>query len=257
MPNSHSTTSSTDVAPYERADIYHDFYHGRGKGYRAEADALVEIARKHTPQASTLLDVACGTGSHLVELADSFREVVGVDLSAAMLATAARNDPARELHQGDMRDFSLDRRFDVVTCMFSSTGYLVDEAELDRAVANLAGHLAPGGTLVVEPWWFPETFRPGWVGADLVTTGDRRISRMSHTVPAGLPDRTASQMTIHYTVGSPEAGIEHFTEVHVMTLFARAAYEQAFQRAGLSCSYVGHDLFSPGLFVGVAAEPGR
>lgn len=254
MPNSRSTTLSTDVAPYERADVYHDFYHGRGKGYRAEAEALVELARKHTPQATTLLDVACGTGSHLAELAASFREVVGVDLSADMLAVAARDDPGRELHQGDMRTFSLDRRFDVVTCMFSSTGYLADQAELDRAISNLAGHLTPGGTLIVEPWWFPEAFRPGWVAADLVRTGDRRISRMSHTVAADLPDRSASRMTIHYTVGSPESGIEHFTEVHVMTLFDRDAYEQAFHRAGLNCSYLTHELFPPGLFVGTAME---
>ncbi len=246
--------SSTVFAPYERADVYHDFYHGRGKGYGAEANALVAIATRHTPGATTLLDMACGTGSHLVELAGSFQDVVGVDLSSEMLAVAAREYPGRELHQGDMRKCSLDRHFDVVTCMFSSTGYLVDQADLDGAIANLAAHLAPGGTLIVEPWWFPETFQPGWVGADLVEAGNRRISRMSHTVSAGLLTRNASRMTIHYTVGSPDEGIEHFTEEHVMTLFSRDAYERSFQRAGLSCLYVRHELFKPGLFVGVTPK---
>lgn len=252
--NSLSPAVSTEAAPYERADVYHDFYHGRAKDYRAEADALVAIARRHTPHAATLLDVACGTGSHLAALAGSFREVVGVDLSADMLAVAARTDPGWELHQADMRQLSLDRNFDVVTCLFGSTGYLVDQAELDRTIANLAGLLTPGGTLVIEPWWFPETFRPGWLAADLVEAGGRSISRMSYSVEAGLPERAASRITVHYTIGSPENGIEHFTEVHVMTLHTREAYDGAFQRAGLRCSYVDHELFPPGLFVGSAPE---
>ncbi|MER5873461.1 class I SAM-dependent methyltransferase [Streptomyces sp. NPDC002044] len=241
---------SADTAIYRRADVYHDFYRGRGKDYPAEAAYVRELIRARTADSDSLLDVACGTGAHLNALAGAFREAAGVDLSQEMLDVAARTNPDLPWLQGDMRDFRLGRTFSAVTCMFSSIGYLPDTHGLDRAVRNLADHLAPGGVLVVEPWWFPERFRPGWVGADVVEREGRTIARVSHTVRAGA----SSRMEVHYTVASPEAGVEHFTDVHLMSLFERAQYEDAFRRAGLVPEYVTHELFGPGLFVATRQE---
>ncbi|NXY97069.1 class I SAM-dependent methyltransferase [Streptomyces sp. BR123] len=266
------TTADTATLIYRRADVYHDFYRGRGKDYRAEAAAVRDLVAQRgaagAPASSTagsstagsstagsstagsLLDVACGTGAHLAELTGSFADAVGVDLSAEMLAVAARNSPGTPLVRGDMRDFRLGRTFSAVTCMFSSVGYLATADDLDAAVRNLADHLAPGGVLVVEPWWFPQDFLPGWVGADVVRADGRTIARVSHTVREGR----CSRMEVHYTVAAPETGVEHFTDTHVMTLFEQAEYEAAFHRAGLEPEYVRHELFGPGLFV--ATRPG-
>ncbi|MBT2368641.1 class I SAM-dependent methyltransferase [Streptomyces sp. ISL-10] len=236
---------------YQRADIYHDFYLGRGKDYQAEAARVRELISERTPAARSLLDVACGTGLHLRELAGTFEEAAGVDLSEQMLAVAARINPEVPCHQGDMRTFRLGRTFSAVTCMFSSIGYLSTTDDLARAVRNLAEHLEPGGVLVVEPWWFPEEFLPEYVGADVVTVDDRTIARVSHTV---REDASRSRMDVHYTVAAPATGAEHFTDTHVMSLFARGDYESAFRRAGLMPEYVRDGLFGPGLFV--ASHPG-
>ncbi|PRH80488.1 SAM-dependent methyltransferase [Streptomyces solincola] len=240
-------TTGTDTLIYRRADVYHDFYQGRGKDYRGEARAVLALVRERAPRAMSLLDVACGTGAHLRELSGSFEEAAGVDLSPEMLAVAARNNPALPLHQGDMRDFRLGRRFSAVTCMFSSIGYLETAADLRQAVRNLAGHVEPGGVLVVEPWWFPDTFLTGWVGADVVSVEGRTISRVSHSVREG----SASRMEVHYTVAAPETGIEHFTDTHVMSLFDRETYEAAFREAGLEPHYTRDDPAGPGVFVAV------
>ncbi|MEU3950503.1 class I SAM-dependent methyltransferase [Streptomyces sp. NPDC029526] len=235
---------------YQRADVYHDFYLGRGKDYRAEAALVRELIAQRAPGARSLLDVACGTGSHLRELAKTFEEAAGVDLSEQMLAVAARTNPGVPCHQGDMRTFRLGRTYSAVTCMFSSIGYLATTDDLDQAVQNLADHLEPGGVLVVEPWWCPESFLPGYVGADVVTVGGRTIARVSHTVREG----TSSRMDVHYTVAAPATGVEHFTDTHVMSLFARSDYKVAFQRAGLELEYVRDELFGPGLFVATPRE---
>lgn len=246
-------STSTDTLIYHRADVYHDFYQGRGKDYGAEAAVVRELVEQRAalaPATGSLLDVACGTGAHLAELSGSFAEAAGVDLSAEMLAVAARTSPGVPLTEGDMRDFRLGRTFSAVTCMFGSVGYLESTDDLNAAVANLAGHLAPGGVLVVEPWWFPDNFLPGWVGADVVEVEGRSIARVSHTVRAG---RT-SRMEVHYTVAASDTGVEHFTDTHVMALFERAEYEEAFRRAGLELEYLRHELYGPGLFV--ATRPG-
>ncbi|MEV7279148.1 class I SAM-dependent methyltransferase [Streptomyces sp. NPDC093111] len=234
-----------DTVIYQRADVYHDFYQGRGKDYRGEAAHVVDLVTSRRPDAASVLDVACGTGAHLRELAGSFGEAVGVDLSEEMLAVARRHAPALPFHQGDMRDFRLGRRFAAVTCMFSSVGYLATAEDLHRAVRNLADHLEPGGVLIVEPWWFPDDFLSGWVAGDVVTVGGRTISRVSHSVRDG----STSRMEVHYTVAATGTGIEHFTDTHVMTLFDRATYEAAFHGAGLRAEFLRPEPRTTGLFV--------
>ncbi|MFD0485964.1 class I SAM-dependent methyltransferase [Saccharopolyspora spinosporotrichia] len=163
------------------AELYDRFYRGRGKDYAAEAAQVARLVRDRLPSASSLLDVACGTGTHLRRFADLFDDVTGLELSAAMIEVARPQLGGIPVLQGDMRDFALDREFDAVTCMFSSIGHMRDGAELDQALASFARHLAPGGVVVVEPWWFPEDFLDGYVAGDVVRDGDLTISRVSHS----------------------------------------------------------------------------
>ena len=67
--------------------------------------------------------MACGTGRH-VELLRKRYEVEGLDISGEMLEAARARCPGVVFHQADMRTFALGRRFDVVTCLFGSIGYV-------------------------------------------------------------------------------------------------------------------------------------
>lgn len=241
--------TETDVVDlYQRADIYEAIYRGRGKDYAAESATVVGCIRGILPDARRLLDVACGAGSHLQYFAGSFGEVAGIDLSHDMIRIAGRRLPGVPLYQGDMRKFELGRRFDAITCMFSSVGYLATVDELNATLEQFARHLEPGGVAVVEPWWTPDTFLPGYVQGDVVTVDGRTISRVSHSVLSD--ERIASRMAVHYVVAEPGPGIQHFTDVHVMTLFSRAQYEDAFRRAGFSVTYRESAEPGPGLYVG-------
>src|SRR5919106_5074882 len=94
------------------------------KDYPAEVERLVSIIRERSPQARSLLDVACGTGKHLELLRELFR-VEGVDLDPEMIALSRQRLGAEApLHVGDMTELHLGRTFDVVTCLFSSIGYV-------------------------------------------------------------------------------------------------------------------------------------
>ncbi|WP_411153411.1 class I SAM-dependent DNA methyltransferase [Streptomyces sp. A30] len=239
-------TGTSAGSIYTEADVYEAIYRGREKDYAGEAAAVARRVRAIAPTASSLLDVACGTGSHLQFYADAFGDVAGLDISEDMIAVARKKLPDTPLALGDMRSFDAGRQYDVVTCMFSSIGYLADAGELNAALANFARHLPSGGVAVVEPWWFPDTFTPGHVGGDVVTVDGRTISRLSHSVRA----ESCSRMEVHYSVASSGEGIRHFSDVHDMTLFHRRTYEEAFTRAGLTVDYVPSDA-GPGLFIGV------
>ncbi|MDB1090306.1 class I SAM-dependent methyltransferase [Streptomyces sp. ACA25] len=229
------------------AEVYDLVYQGRGKDYEVEAEELASLAKSRRPDARTLLDVACGTGLHLRHLAGLFDDVGGVELAPDMLSIARQRNPGAALHLGDMRDFDLGHRYDVITCMFSSVGHLSTPGELESTMHRFAAHLTPGGVAVVEPWWFPETFTPGYVGASIVEVDGRTISRVSHSVREG----GATRIEVHYLVAGPDTGIRHFDESHLISLFERADYERAFERAGFTVEYLTPGPSGRGLFVGV------
>lgn len=93
------------------------------------------------------IDLACGTGDLALLLADAGARVVGLDLTAGMLALARRKDPARRVRfvQGDMTHLPLgDGSADVVTAGYGLRNVPV----LDAAVAEIYRVLRPGGRFV-------------------------------------------------------------------------------------------------------------
>jgi SAM-dependent methyltransferase len=227
-------------------EIYDIIYHSRGKNYSAEAEELARLIRARKPNAASVLDVACGTGGHLRFLGELFDRAAGIDLSEDMLAVAETRMPGIGLHRGDMRDFDLASTFDAIICMFSSIGYLRSTAELDKTLGCFAQHLNLGGVIAIEPWFFPDTFIPGHVSADLARANGRTIARISHSVREG----DATRMEIRY-IDADDSGIRQLADTHRLTLFTRDEYEAAFTQAGCTAEYIVSDRFAPGIFVGV------
>ena len=227
------------------AELYDRLYQDR-KDYEGEAVRVADLIREHKQDAVTLLDVACGTGLHLAAFAKCFDEVAGVDLSAWMADLASERLAGVPVHQGDMRTFDLGRTFDSVVCMFSSIGYLRTTEDLDSAVRAMTRHLADDGVLAIEPWYFPETFLPGFVSTHALKDGHQGISRVSHSTQ----EDNVTRMEIHYVIADADAGVQHRSEVDHLTLFSREEYENAFRSGGLTVEYVETGLGRPGFFVG-------
>lgn len=232
---------------YELSAAIYDLMHrARGKDYAAEAVQVSQEVRARKADATSLLDVACGTGGHLVHWRNDF-SVSGVEVDPSMLEVARRLLPGVELHAGDMRTFDLARQYDVVTCLFSAVGYMLRREDLDLAMATMARHLVPGGVLVVEPWFHPDQWFEGHVVADAANEVDIAVARVSRSTRDG----NISRFEIHYAVARPE-GIETFMEPHVMGLWSVEEYTAAMQSTGLAVEHDPVGLIGRGLFIGVA-----
>jgi SAM-dependent methyltransferase len=228
---------------FERSVAYYDALYAF-KNSPASAERLrATIARLH-PGARTILDVACGTGFALAEL-QPFYEVEGVDLSAEMLAAARARCPTVRVHQADMAAFELNRVFDVVTCLFSSIAYVETVQRLRTAIASMARHLAPGGLLLVEPWFTPDTYWTDRLTANVVDEPDLKISWMYLSRLVGR----LSVLDIHFQVGTPR-GIEQFVERHQLGLFTHEEYLESFTAAGLRVMHEPDGVHGRGLYVG-------
>ena len=228
---------------YSRSAEYYDKLYAK-KDYEGEAARLAALVRERLPAARTLLDVACGTGRHLSFLKRDFR-AEGIDASRRIIALARAANPDLRFRVGDMRRFRLAERFDVVACLFSSIGYMTSAARLNAAVRNMARHLAPGGLLVVEPWFRPEDWHAPSAHAAFVDESGLKIARLSTSGVRG----SLSIMDIRYLVATPRR-VEHFSERYRMGLFTRERMTAAFEAAGLAAEYDEKGLTGRGLYIG-------
>jgi SAM-dependent methyltransferase len=110
--------------------------------------ALESLARAHGLRGHDLLDVACGTGKSFLPLLARGWQVVGCDISPAMLALAAAKAPQARLLQADMRALGRLGEFDLVTCLDDALNYLLEPRELEAALTGIRANLRPRGVAI-------------------------------------------------------------------------------------------------------------
>jgi SAM-dependent methyltransferase len=141
-------------AEYDRldAELYDAYTDATIDG---DVDFYVEEARR---AGAPVLELGCGTGRILLPVAAAGLDVVGLDRAPSMLAVArekvARLGPGVrrriELIEGDMRQFSLGRRFNLVTIPYRAFLHLLTDEDQRRALACIREHLADGGRLALN-----------------------------------------------------------------------------------------------------------
>ncbi len=127
------------------AEYYDKIYHYID--YKKQAKFILEIIRKFkTSNGNKLLDVACGTGTH-IQLLKKHLEVIGLDKNKEMLEIARKKNPSIKFVQGDMQSFNLGK-FDVILCYFNSILYNTTNEELFKTLTEFWNHLDKGGLLI-------------------------------------------------------------------------------------------------------------
>jgi SAM-dependent methyltransferase len=103
--------------------------------------------------AKRVLDAACGTGRHAAMFREWGLQVVGTDVSPAMLAKARENFGESEGLQWIERSFTVaadDGPFDVVLCTGNSLSLAEGHEVAREAVRAMLQGVKPGGALVVQ-----------------------------------------------------------------------------------------------------------
>jgi len=219
-----------------------------GKDYRGESARVESIARRFVgPGRKTWLDVGCGTGRHL-EWLKRHHSTMGVDASPQMLRIARRRLPDVPLIAGDMRSFRLDRRFDVISCLYSAIGHLQTKADVRRALSTFEQHLRPGGLAIVEPWIERSEFHPGFL--HLSTHRDLAITAVR--VAYSRVRRNHSIVEYHYLIGHPGRGVRYLKVSDVGLLLAQRELTQLMREAGLTPRFISQGLTpGRGLLLGI------
>jgi dTDP-3-amino-3,4,6-trideoxy-alpha-D-glucopyranose N,N-dimethyltransferase len=214
------------------AELYDPIYHW--KDYRAEGEKLrALLAAAGVAEGGSILEAACGTGTHLQNLRQGFR-VSGFDLNPAMLAVARSKLPEVPLWQADMADFSVEAPADALLCLFSSIGYVHPEERLRQAARAFGRAVRPGGVLIVEPWLTEQTFTAGRIDLQTYQGSELKLARACKTGKRG----DLAVLNFQWLVlrqGTPEIG--HFAETHEMWLCPTETLLRAFEDAGFEARW--------------------
>jgi len=103
------------------------------------------------PPGSKWLDIPCGNGRHLTELAKKGYLTTGIDINSYCLNLAKENSPKSEILLGNMLDLNKHiSSFDVVSNLFNSFGYFSDDQENYKCLTELVKALKVGGKLIIN-----------------------------------------------------------------------------------------------------------
>ena len=122
---------------------------------KGEVDFLVHAFRRFAKRkVRRVLDIACGTGPHLIRLAERGYHMSGLDLSPRNIEflrqRVADKGYEADLVVGDMTDFRLRRPVDAAICMQDSQGHLLTTEQLLAHLKCVARALRPGGLYVFD-----------------------------------------------------------------------------------------------------------
>ena len=131
-----STTTQWNPNNY---DAQHSFVWRYGAGV---LEWLAPIAGER------VLDLGCGTGHLTAQIADLGAEVLGMDGSGEMVASARQMFPHLHWDRADARDFRVALPFDAV--FSNAVLHWIPRADAPRVMACVSQALKPGGRFVFE-----------------------------------------------------------------------------------------------------------
>ncbi len=184
------------------ADFYDNIY-----GPRTQ-DVAFYVTMAHELQ-GPILEVGCGTGRITLPVIEAGREIHGVDASPSMLRRlrqklANRPESLSRIHQGDMRNFVLEKKFMQVFVPFRAFLHMDTIEDQLTALQNFHKHLLHEGRLIIDI--FAPLYR-------LLSQEQRRIS-----LPAQhLPDGRIITVADHATYSHRDQRLD--VERHIDTVF--------------------------------------
>lgn len=122
--------------------------------YQAVVDFYRQILDREGLKPRTAADLACGTGSVAMLLAQQGLQVTAVDMSEDMLCVAAQKaqslmNPPTFVCQC-LQQLRLPRGVDLAVCALDSLDYITDPADCEKAIAQVYRALNPGGCFIFD-----------------------------------------------------------------------------------------------------------
>jgi ubiquinone/menaquinone biosynthesis C-methylase UbiE len=235
----------TEQMLYKDLAKYYDYIYSN-KDYAGETTSIKKlIVQFKMNSGNTLLDVACGTGHHIEHLQDEYT-CTGVDVNDEMLEQARINVPGIQFLRANMITMNLGQTFDVITCLFSSIGYVKTLTNLKKTLSNFYRHLNEGGVAIIEPWFISEVYSVGSPHMETYSDADLKIARLN--VSQRKDD--VSVLKMHYLIAERDGEVKHYIDRHELGLFEIKDTLEIIRSVGFQAEYLRDGLLKErGLYI--------
>ena len=232
------------------------FYDVSVADWPGEIDFYMGLAKDVKEKGGSILEIGCGTGRVALRLATEGISVTGMDLSPEMIAAARQKSqsvPNVRWVEGDMKDFDLRERFDLIIIPGHSFQFMLTPSDQIACLECIQRHLANDGKLVVhinhdDPGWLAELVQDE--GADFQLAGEYQLGSLKTSIRklnAWSYDpvtQTASVVTAWETIGEDGSINErNETEVKHLHCFFRYEMEHLLARTGFQIQALYGDFY--------------
>ena len=143
-----------------QSEVYkHPRYYAIGYQWNTQAECdFIEACLKQygPPNATRLLDIGCGAGRHMVDLAKRGYRLTGIDAAPEMVAYVEQEAKLGHLpitvSVGDLRRLSVRGTYDTAFCFMDTFRFLLTNDEIKAHLRTVADRLAPGGLYLLDFW---------------------------------------------------------------------------------------------------------
>ncbi len=219
------------------------------KNYKNESKMIKQVILEYKKSGgNSLLEVACGTGKHLENMRSKF-SCTGIDLNEEMLNIARKKFPDIRFIKGNMINFKINERYDIITCLFSSIGYVKTYENLGKTLDNFSKHLKTGGVVLIEPWFTKAAYKIGVPHLTVYQDKNIKIARVNVSkAKCGV-----SIMRMHYLIAEKDKDVKHFVSVEELGMFETQRTLKLMKDAGFKARFLKRKSLDGlrGLFVGV------
>ena len=202
-------------------------------------------AKEYNPEATSWLDLCCGTGALIEYVTERGFWGTGIDSSPHQIKIAKSKVPEAEFLVADVRNFCLSRKFDAITCTYDSLNYLTEKQDLEKALQKAGSHLAGDGVFIFDMNTY-EGLQDKWCEKNVL-----RDPTMSIIIDASFNPKTALGKCI--ITGFIKDGSDHrkFEETHIERGYYSTEIEQGITKTGFSFKKYDGDTFKkPGVRAG-------
>jgi len=143
--------------------FYDDLY--KDKNYKKETDFVLKILKNYGSKGNKLLSLGCGTCTYEMLIAKKGYTITGVDRSREMLKLAeykiksAKLDPKIKIIQHDIRNLTLNKKFDNIMAMFNIVGYQTKNEDFEKMLKSTAKLIKKGGVFIFDCWYMPAVLK--------------------------------------------------------------------------------------------------
>lgn len=113
--------------------------------YQSQSDCVRRLHHIFGNQGLQHIDLACGTGPHIQYFLQYAYQCRGLDLNQPMLDIAQQRCPQATFTQGNMANFAVQEKADLITCFLYSLHYCQDISMLKDCFKCVFEALSPGG----------------------------------------------------------------------------------------------------------------